>query len=78
MKIKYDDSREIDAEDLVALLSTYAKEVLLRMQKADPEFADCWTACSITFKDLNPDFEWGGIKDLDKDAGIWVEVPLGK
>lgn len=76
MKIKYDDIA-IDGEDLILILESYAKLVLEKMQKADPELADCWTACSITFNDLQPEFTWGSIEDIDSEDGVYVELPLG-
>jgi hypothetical protein len=75
MWIKYDDI-SIDAKDLIPHLESYAKAVLLKMQKADKELAYCWTACSITFNDLQPEFTWGSIEDIDSEDGIYVEMPL--
>ena len=75
MKIKYDD-KAIDGEDLILILEAYAKLVLEKMQKADPEYADCWTACSITFNDLQPEFTWGSNEDISSEDGVYVEVPL--
>lgn len=68
MKLNYDQIPvEIDTSGLTA----YAQATLKAMQKADPEFADCWTACSITFEDLNPVFEWGLSKMLTLALKHW-------
>ena len=78
MKAKYDDI-EIDVSDVQHGLINYAKAVLFRMQKSDPEFAGCWTACIIDFNGLNPDFTWGSIEDLIDtkcNNNIYVELKI--
>ena len=70
------DHMKIDVTDLMAGLATYVKAVLWRMQKADPKYENCWTACVITFNGLQPEFTWGSIEDIEKDEGIYIEVPL--
>lgn len=76
MKIKYDEDIEIEVEDLITHLETYAKAVMYRMQKVDTEFADCWTACLITFKGLQPEFEFGDAEHVDDEGGVYIELPL--
>lgn len=75
MKIDYDKT-EIEAGDLIEVLETYAKAVMYRMQKAEPDLDYCWTACLITFSQLQPEFQFGSAGDLDEDDGIYVEQPL--
>lgn len=79
MKLKYDDV-EIELTGKSTGLEQFAKAVLHKMQKADADWADCWTACLITFDDLNPDFTWGSIEDLsyprETNKGIYVELPI--
>lgn len=66
----------IQAGDLVRHLEVYAKSVMCRMRKADPEFADCWTACLITFDNLQPEFQFGSKEDLAGESGILVLCPF--
>ncbi len=77
MEIKYDD-KTIEVDDLTCHLKTYAVGVLAKMQKFDPEYKDCWTACSITFNELQPEFCWGSIEDIGTEDGIYVELPITK
>lgn len=81
MKLHYDtgeDQSEIDASDeMINSLKSYAANVLVRMQKAEPEHAECWTACTITFEDLTPVFHWSSIEDMDDMHVIQVTVPVG-
>lgn len=74
MEINY-DGIGIEAGDLVRHLETYAKSVMCRMRNAEPEYADCWTACLITFDQLQPEFQFGSKEDLSKDDGILVLCP---
>lgn len=74
MNINYDDI-SIGADDLIPSLEAYAKSILSKMQKADPDCADCWTACSITFDGLQPEFAWGSIQDIKGSEGIYIEQP---
>ena len=77
MKIKYDNCRSIDISDLTEFLESYAKGVMCRMQKADPKFSDCWTACVINFDNFAPQFEWGSPEDLAAaENELFVELPL--
>jgi hypothetical protein len=76
MEIKYDQIK-FEADDfIIAGLEKYAKNILRKMQEVDPEFAECWTACNITFDELQPNFVWGSIEDIDEDVGIYVALPL--
>lgn len=70
------DGTEINLETLCHNLEVYAKGVMQKMQKADPEFADCWSACLITFDGIQPNFEWGSMEDLDDEYGVYIEMPL--
>ena len=76
MKIKYDEGVEVEIEDLITHLETYAKAVMYRMQKADADFSECWTACLITFNGLQPEFTYGSTEDVDAEGGVYVEMPL--
>ena len=75
MKVNYEEIR-IEIGNLRCFLGDYAKGILLQMQQADKEFADCWTGCAITFDGLQPEFEWGSIDDIDKSAPLIVYCPI--
>lgn len=76
MYIDYDGTKIDCDEGMLEALKKYAKSVLEKMQKADPDYDECWTACVITFEGLQPEFTYGAIEDLDKFDGVFVEVPL--
>ena len=75
LNLSYEDI-EIEATDLISHLETYTKAILLRMQKADDEYKECWTACSITFDGVSPNFFWGSIEDVKDEGGIIVGLPV--
>ena len=81
MKLHYDtgegQSEIVASDDMINSLISYAANVLVRMQKAEPEHSDCWTACTITFEDLTPVFHWSSIEDMDYMHVIQVTVPVG-
>lgn len=76
MKIKYDETVIEVNEGTLKGLKLYAANVMQSMQKAEPEFAECWTACLITFDELRPEFQFGSKEDIGKDDGILVHCPL--
>lgn len=75
MEILY-DGISIQVGDLVRHLEFYAKAVMCRMRRAEPELADCWTACLITFDNLQPEFQFGSKEDLAGESGILVLCPF--
>jgi hypothetical protein len=75
LNLSYEDI-DIEASDLITYLETYAKAILFRMQKADDEYKECWTGCSITFDGVSPQFFYGSIEDVKDDGGIIVGLPL--
>lgn len=84
MKATYDfaqDAIEIDLSELdVGFLKAYTLSVLAKMQIADSELSDCWTACVIGIEDgsLCPTFVWGSIEDLhgtEEPNEIYVALP---
>ena len=80
MRLIYDggnDQVKINASDeMINSLKYYAKNVLIKMQNADPKYAKCWTACTITFEDLTPVFHWSSKEDMDLTHVIQVTVPI--
>ena len=76
MKMGYDQKEFEVCDTFVSGLERYALAVLETMQKEDPEFADCWTACLITIDELQPEFEWGSIEDISDEGGFYVELPI--
>ena len=77
MQLHYDQKTIECNESLADGLKDYALKVLKEMQETEPGFADCWTACLIEFEELQPEFSWGSIEDINSDdGGIYVELPL--
>jgi len=77
MKLGYDGTEFECDESIVNGLIDYAKNMMEKMQKAETEFADCWTACCIEIdENLQPTFSWGSIEDVTDEEGFYVELPL--
>lgn len=79
MKITYDQGAAARTIRLnkkeIESLKDFARAVMTRMQSADRQFADCWTACGIDFDGLQPEFQWGSKNDIRPgDHAIFVSA----
>ncbi len=75
----YYDGEEITiTEGYIDALKNLMLEELMMMQKAHPDFADCWSWGKCTVGDLagmkRLDFEYGGEEDKPEDMDSVVQV----
>lgn len=65
MKLKYDQTSFSISKPGIDGLRAYAIAVMDAMREAEPDMAWCWNVCNITFRDVQPMFEY---------AGLWSDI----